>query len=435
MCEEEKEEVGEAEPEKEAPKQQLDPIQKKHQELLICVVCEEYIKDIEKAKCKDEWSCLAQSTHNTSERIKPIFGQKFASDMMMAAQTGVRKTIRNPKRMARICTEMGFCNAFNSRPTSLAKCKRGDCTFGNSMKTLLQEARLKEPFSSKGVVKDNAVIFAEIKRIAEGATLAGTKIPQVAHMMFGFKEDFGGKPLLFVNYLSVKSVHDRLGVPIFFYYAHEPEGDVYWQKIMDLPRVIPVRVQPVAKLSGKKVNNVAHKADVFRLLALRDVGGMYFDIDVIIMNPQLWETEPLWSESFVMGSEGENGVHGLCNAVMLAEPKAPFIDRWMKFYVDAFEEEMWSMHSVKLPSVLALVESENITVKKDYAFFRPLWDELDTLYTGKGYDFSKNYAFHFWESMSGDYIPHITEEAVLTKDTNFNLAVRGLLLHARKEEL
>jgi hypothetical protein len=61
--------------------------------------------------------------------------------------------------------------------------------------------------------------------------------------------------------------------------------------------------------------------------------------------------DPLYNNSVVMGEEALkdwNGpLAGLANAIVLAEPQAPFILKWIDRYRD-FEDSHWAWHSVGL---------------------------------------------------------------------------------------
>jgi len=95
---------------------------------------------------------------------------------------------------------------------------------------------------------------------------------------------------------------------------------------------------------------------------------------------------------------------------------------------EAYDPFIWSMHSVKLPSILGHLYPKQLTTVHDKAFFYPLWDKLDHLFNGHGDTFPQNIAMHLWESLSWDkYLSQLSEEYILKEDNNFNNAVRGFL--------
>lgn len=79
---------------------------------------------------------------------------------------------------------------------------------------------------------------------------------------------------------------------------------------------------------------------------------------------------------------------GLCNAVIIAEPKAPFIDHWMRTYV-TFDEDDWAGHSVEMPWKLARLYPRDIQVLNTTAFFWPHWngENVRDLHERNDYDF------------------------------------------------
>ena len=106
--------------------------------------------------------------------------------------------------------------------------------------------------------------------------------------------------------------------------------------------------------------------------ALLEYGGIYLDLDVFTLRSYA----PLMHFEIVLGIEGGVGWlprQGLCNALMIARPHAPFLERWYTTY-KTFEDKDWSKHSVKKPLRLALDHPEELLVMDPYAFFYPLWD-------------------------------------------------------------
>ena len=74
-----------------------------------------------------------------------------------------------------------------------------------------------------------------------------------------------------------------------------------------------------------------HHADVVRLDALIEHGGLYADIDTVFLRPL---PDEWWDVPFAIASEGPvpdaSGVErdSLCNALMVARPGADFARRW-----------------------------------------------------------------------------------------------------------
>ena len=250
-------------------------------------------------------------------------------------------------------------------------------------------------------------------------------IPNKFHFIFGFSEDFGDKPFNLSHYLAIKSAND-LNNPdeINFYYKYEPTGE-YWEKTKPLLNLI--QVEPPEEIYGNKLEHVAHKADIIRLQALYEKGGIYMDIDTICVKPF---TELLNNNS-VMGIQGHTtnptATYGLCNAIILAEPENEFIGYWLSKY-ENFDSKLWDTHSVQLPWKLYSELVLPLTVLDYDAFHYPLHTDegiKDMFVYDK--EFPNAYAHHLWESNAWKYLNNLTEEIIKTEDTTYNKLARKFL--------
>ena len=174
-------------------------------------------------------------------------------------------------------------------------------------------------------------------------------IPNIFHFVFGMAPDFGGKPFSLVHYLAVKSAVE-LNKPdaAIFHYQYEPTGE-WWEKAK--PLLTLKQVKAPESIMGNPLLHVAHKADIIRLQALQETGGVYLDLDTISVRP----LTSLYHHEFIIGQElkaafvprnwrqklkkqlgwtKENSVAstGLCNAVLLAQKNSRFINRWLEEY-------------------------------------------------------------------------------------------------------
>jgi hypothetical protein len=278
-------------------------------------------------------------------------------------------------------------------------------------------------------------------------------IPNILHFVFGMAADFGGKPFSLVHYLSVKSAVE-LNKPIaaYFHYQFEPEGE-WWQKTK--PLLTLNKVEAPDNFMGQSLHHVAHKADVIRLQALKETGGIYLDLDTITVKP----FTALLNHSFAIGQElkaayipknwrqrikyalkkktrlvKENNAAstGLCNAVLLSEKNSPFVNLWMEEYKtfrSKGRDKYWNEHSVLVPEKLAAQYPESITKLGPYAFHYPLYKEDDLkMMFEEAHPFPEAYAHHLWESFSWDkYLSQLTTEKIKAEDTTYNLLARKFL--------
>jgi hypothetical protein len=274
-------------------------------------------------------------------------------------------------------------------------------------------------------------------------------IPNILHFVFGMAPDFGGKPFSLCHYLSVRSAVE-LNKPgkALFHYQYEPEGE-WWEKAK--PFLSLNKIAAPDSFMGRSLYHVAHKADVVRLQALKETGGIYLDLDTISVKP----LTDLLNHSFAIGQElrtkyvpknwrqrikyklglikaESKNATGLCNAVLLSEKNSEFINLWLdeyKTFRSEGRDKYWNEHSVLVPEKLAAIHPEKITPLSPYAFHYPLYDKAGLkLMFEEVTAFPDAYLHHLWESFSWDkYLSQLTVEGIKNKDTTYNLIARKFL--------
>ena len=265
--------------------------------------------------------------------------------------------------------------------------------------------------------------------------------------------DFGGKPFGLSHYLAIKSAccvnnPDK----IIFHYKHEPSGE-WWEKAK--PLVTLKNIEPPLDIHGNLLFHPAHKADVVRLQALQEMGGIYLDIDSICVKP----LDDFYAMNFAIGRQlippvydgygtfkklarsittrsfkpfEQASVGGLCNAVLLSERNSPFLDLWLdsyKTFRSKGHDSYWDEHSVKMPLELSKKNPGLLTELSPYCFHFPLWDDdgLSLLFEKK-VTFENAYVHHLWESKSWDrYLSKLTVDSVLHEDCTYNCIARKFL--------
>jgi hypothetical protein len=274
-------------------------------------------------------------------------------------------------------------------------------------------------------------------------------VPNIIHFVFGMAEDFGGKPFSMVHYLSVKSAVE-LNKPIaaYFHYQYEPEGE-WWQKAKPLLTIN--KITAPESFMGQPLFHVAHKADVVRLQALKETGGIYLDVDTICVKP----LTGLLNYSFAIGQElkpkyvpknwrqrikyrlglikeSSKSATGLCNAVLLSEKNSEFVNLWLneyKTFRSKGRDKYWNEHSVIVPEKLAEKYPQHITQLSPYTFHYPLYNEagLKSMFEEVN-EFPEAYLHHLWESFAWEkYMSKLTEESIRKVETTYNLIARRFL--------
>jgi mannosyltransferase OCH1-like enzyme len=264
-------------------------------------------------------------------------------------------------------------------------------------------------------------------------------IPNVFHFIFGLSEDFGGKPFNLSHYLAIKSsIQINKPDKVYFYYKHLPQTE-YFKKIQD--KLELVKIDPPTEIFGNLLYHVAHKADIIRLEALKNKGGIYMDIDTICIKP----FTPLLNNKFVIGeqiSPDNKNIQGLCNAVILSEPNSTFINTWFNSYkhfrakplsddINAsggMNYSYWDEHSVYVPKFLSKQLPKKLHIENYKSFHYPIWDDkgIKMLFE-EDHNMEGAYCHHLWESTSWKHLNNLTEEEIKTKDTTYNKIARRFL--------
>ncbi|GAA96051.1 glycosyltransferase family 32 protein [Mixia osmundae IAM 14324] len=202
-------------------------------------------------------------------------------------------------------------------------------------------------------------------------------IPKIVHFV-----PPGGDKFTFVHYLAIRSaVHHIEPTRILAHMMHslaQPGVNFWWDEARQYVEV--VQTTRPTQIMGQPIEKPSHMADVIRMEALLKYGGIYLDSDVIVTR----SFDELLDEDVVLGIEAAHGsmqphfeVEGLCNAVMMAKPEAPFMRNWYEEY-RTFDKDQWNYHSVQLPWKLAknaTTRHTRVTVLDHRALFFPLWDD------------------------------------------------------------
>jgi hypothetical protein len=255
-----------------------------------------------------------------------------------------------------------------------------------------------------------------------------SRIPKILHFCFGFSPNFGGKPFGLSHYVCIRSAIERLKPDrTNLYYEFEPDGP-WWQRAVEL--IQPVYIKAPREIYGRPVDHPAHRSDITRLEKLIEFGGIYLDTDVFVHRT----FDHLLCHSTVLGREGDEIHNKLCNAVVLAEPNAPFLVRWFDEYRDfrgKGRTQFWNEHSVLRPGALADRYPNEVTILSNRAFFWPLFfsKDLDVIFRSTVDIVGKEtLATHLWENQAWrKHLELLTPREIRRRESNFNQWARPLL--------
>jgi hypothetical protein len=259
------------------------------------------------------------------------------------------------------------------------------------------------------------------------------KIPNIVHFVFGLREQ--SQPFHILHYLAIESCRQLLRPDtIYLHYHNLPFGE-FWDRIR--PHLHLVKTAPSPLVSNTEYDNqlvppqyrYAHHADVIRLEALIEYGGIYADIDTLFLRqfPEHWYEKP-----FVIGREQEvaDEITGekkpsLCNALLMSEPGSEFAKTWRQRMGEAMNGT-WSNHSCFLPHTISEELPAEVHIEPIESFYSVPFSAagISTLLGGGDLDTSAGYSIHLWEHVwwdatrtdfceqhAGDITPHYLQNS------------------------
>jgi len=258
---------------------------------------------------------------------------------------------------------------------------------------------------------------------------------KIYHFIFGLSEDFNKKPFKYFHYLSIKSCYLTQENPkIYMHYLYEPKDNQWWEKAKQFVELIKYDSLPdiVYYCNNKKVWRVEHQSDIFRLLVLKEYGGVYADVDTLFYKPFF----PNLDKDFVLGTEAifhmdsnQWQVNGLCNALIISKRDSKFLDLWFESYLSDYDDYDWNKMSVRKPFELAKENPSLIHIEPVETFHKYDWN-LDFYYEDREGGDSGIYSKHMAESKVYHVLKIISRRSLLSQNSLFSRMcknIRGLL--------
>ena len=229
-------------------------------------------------------------------------------------------------------------------------------------------------------------------------------VPRILHLAW-----YGSKTRPTFRFHHVISVMSSLRFiqpqRLMFWHDRVPTGK-WWtfirQKINKTMTTLMMMQRDAPKtIFGRPVYQDEHHSDIVRLEAVMKYGGIYHDLDVVVVRP----LGRLYCYQTTMGEELPNW---LCNGFFMSVANATFLRLWYDSY-HTFDPNHWNRHSVLMPGIIAKDHPGLVHVEKDTIHI-PNWQDpgLRKLYNdGVFYNWTaRNYAVHLWyRKHNVDYDP------------------------------
>ena len=249
-------------------------------------------------------------------------------------------------------------------------------------------------------------------------------VPNIFHYIYFYQDNQQEFPL--PHYLCLNSARILNDPDKIYFYSNRLPFGYYWDKISSFVEFI--KIEPPESVFGNKLYHIAHKSDILRLQLLKEIGGIYLDMDVICKK----SFNPLLKYDFVMGKQGKWRKMGLCNGVILTQKDSEFLKIWFdefKNFRSKGRDRHWAEMSVRKPYVLSKKYPNLIHVEPFDSFHYPLYYSFDIkkIFV-KNLDFPNASCHHYWDGASySKYLKNITEDEIINKDTTYNVIARKFL--------
>ncbi|CAF1273510.1 unnamed protein product [Rotaria sordida] len=177
----------------------------------------------------------------------------------------------------------------------------------------------------------------------------------------------------------------------------------------------------------------AHRTDIARLEILDKYGGIYLDLDVLILKSFSNLISNSYHVEAIFAWENQK-FHAICNAVIIAPKNSKFLRRIYQSY-QSFNSSCWGCHSILLTGQLANIYKNEVYILPSRAFFKPSWSHIEDLYVNNIYNFKYNYACHLWNSYIGNiFLYNLTINSIL-KPKKMTTFIRMIIHAVGKEKL
>lgn len=190
-----------------------------------------------------------------------------------------------------------------------------------------------------------------------------TLVPNILHLVY-----LNNHSLPYYIYLNVLTMLHNIhpDMMLFHCIVWPSANDILWGKIQkhlmeqNISSKVVVTEEPI-EIWGHKPFNLAHKSDVIRMKSLRQHGGMYFDLDIIILK----SVSHLRKFPMIIAGKGHK-LYG--NSALFTVPYGKFISTWFDAYINV-DFSCWGCHSLALPMKIAEEFPDSINVLPGHIFF------------------------------------------------------------------
>ncbi len=285
----------------------------------------------------------------------------------------------------------------------------------------------------RGAVKD---LRAAMREAAHPAR-AKDGIPAM-HFVFDLEEAEELPFYVFMAVLSAQAHHPH--ALTFVLLRREPCGRL-WELLK--PRVKIVRLPDVRWFGVAHVSDAKHRADVIRLMAIVEIGGLSLSLDSFT----LASMDALAQYDFTIGVKRAlpGSTASFCNAIMVGRSGSRFASIWLDAYrsFDSRGADLrFDFHSCRLPMYFYAQAPDDVRVLAHDRWFFPMWNHVRGMLFAPGDLAAKRalidvqFALHLWRDAIADTLDAWGPDQLAKGDCLYaKLCIEALMLIPAAERL
>jgi FkbM family methyltransferase len=230
-----------------------------------------------------------------------------------------------------------------------------------------------------------------------------SEIPKIIHILF-----FGETEFYNFHHRCLHSMMQYMpDYEIWIHNSKEPENNKYWNNIKKQKNVKIIKIVVPQHFDGFELKHFQYKADVVRLEVLYNHGGVYLDLDMIIVKPfhEVFQS----GHSFYISKERQ-GHDCLINAFLASKPKNEFLKIWLNAFKSGLRLGIWAHHIRDSNKKLLddhphYMHKYKIKLLEGNVFMPLHWQDTEAFLRSETipYEFpAESYGTHLWETILGD---------------------------------
>lgn len=206
------------------------------------------------------------------------------------------------------------------------------------------------------------------------------KVPNIVHYIW-----FGKAEFKFVHFLSFLSAHKFQNPCIIMVHADKLPVGYLWSYFLQISsKVLHVKRQQPKSIFKNKITLVEQKADIAKLEALKEYGGMYLDTDHILLK----SLDPYRNFDATIGLDYKKTA---ANSIVISKRDSMFIKIWYETY-HSFSNMDGNKHSQITPYKLSQKHKDLVHVVEDL-LLSPNPSQLASIYS-TNVTWSDKYGMH-----------------------------------------